>query len=55
MKKRKIIDDLIVGCANAVFMTIAGMQYVGLISFAVVLTNPVPTFGPMVGLVIGGF
>ena len=50
-----LIDGLIVGCANAVFMMIAGMQYVGLISFAVALTNLVPTFGPMVGLVIGGF
>lgn len=50
-----LIDGLIVGCANAAFMTIAGMQYVGLISFAVALTNLVPTFGPMVGLVIGGF
>lgn len=50
-----LIDGLIVGCANAVFMTIAGVQYVGLISFAVALTNLVPTFGPMVGLVIGGF
>lgn len=36
-------------------MAITGMQYVGLISFVVALTNLVPTFGPMVGLVIGGF
>ena len=50
-----LIDALIVGGANAVFMTITGMQYVGLISFAVALTNLVPTFEPMVGLVIGGF
>ena len=50
-----LIDSLIVGSANAIFMTIAGMQYVGLISFAVALTNLVPTFGPLVGLVIGGF
>ena len=50
-----LIDGLIVGCANAVFMMVAGMQYVGLISFVVALTNLVPTFGPMVGLAIGGF
>ena len=36
-------------------MAITGMQYVGLISFVVALTNLVPTFGPMIGLVIGGF
>ena len=50
-----LIDGLIVGCVNAVFMEIVGMQYAGLISFIVALTNLVPTFGPMVGLVIGGF
>lgn len=50
-----LIDSLIVGIANAIFMTICGMQYVGMISFVVALTNLVPTFGPMIGLVIGGF
>ncbi len=50
-----LIDSLIVGMANAVFMVIAGMQYVGLISFSAGVTNLVPTFGPMVGMVIGCF
>jgi predicted PurR-regulated permease PerM len=50
-----IIDSLLVGGANAIFMMLFGMQYMGLISSVVGLTNLVPTFGPMVGLVIGGF
>lgn len=50
-----LIDSLIVGAANTVFMMVFGMQYVGLISFVVALTNLIPTFGPMIGLVIGGF
>ncbi len=50
-----LIDSLIVGGVNAVFMTVVGMEYVGLISFSAAITNLVPTFGPMVGMVIGGF
>ena len=50
-----LIDSLIVGFANAIFMMICGMQYVGLISFVVALTNLIPTFGPMIGGVVGGF
>ena len=47
------LDCLIVGVANAIFMTIAGMPYIGLISVVVAVTNLVPTFGPIVGGVIG--
>ena len=50
-----LTDSLIVGGANMLFMTILGMQYVGLISFCAAVTNLVPTFGPMVGAVIGAF
>lgn len=50
-----LIDGLIVGATNAVFMAIFGMQYVGLVSVVVGVTNLVPTFGPMVGGVIGTF
>ena len=50
-----LIDSLIIGVANAIFMAIAGMQYVGLTSFVVAVTNLVPTFGPVIGAVIGGF
>lgn len=50
-----IIDSLIVGVLNAVFMLITGMPYVGLISFVVAITNLIPTFGPVIGAVVGGF
>lgn len=50
-----LLDAMIVGCANAIFMTVAGMQYVGLVSVAVAATNLLPTFGPVIGAVIGGF
>ena len=31
------------------------MQYVGLVSVVVAVTNLIPTFGPIIGAVIGGF
>jgi len=36
-------------------MAITGMQYIALVSFVVAITNLAPTFGPLVGAVIGGF
>lgn len=50
-----LLDSLIVGMVNAVFMLIFGMPYVGLVSFVVAITNLVPTFGPMVGGAVGAF
>lgn len=50
-----LLDALIVGVANAIFMACCGMQYVGLVSLAVAVTNLIPTFGPVIGAVIGGF
>lgn len=50
-----LLDALIVGVANAVFMACLGMQYVGLVSMVVAVTNLIPTFGPVIGAVIGGF
>lgn len=50
-----IIDGIIIGLSNAVFMTVARMPYVALISAVVGITNLAPTFGPIVGAVIGGF
>ena len=50
-----VLDSLIVGLINAVFMLICGMQYVGLVSVAVAVTNLIPNFGPIIGAVIGGF
>ncbi len=48
-----MLDACIVGFANALFMTIMGMEYAGLISVVVGVTNLVPTFGPIVGGVVG--
>ena len=50
-----LIDALIIGASNAIFMSIARMEYVGLVSFVVAITNLIPTFGPVIGAVIGGF
>ena len=50
-----IIDGVIVGVINFIFMLIAGMNYSVLISVIVGVTNLAPTFGPIVGAIIGGF
>lgn len=50
-----LLDGLIIGCANAVFMLLGGMPYVALISVVVGVTNLAPTFGPIVGGAIGAF
>ena len=52
---QSLLDALIIGSANAVFMTFAGMPYVGLISVVVGVTNLIPNFGPIVGGAIGAF
>lgn len=50
-----VLDCLIVGGTNAIFMAIVGMPYVGLVSFVVAVANLIPTFGPVIGALIGGF
>ena len=50
-----LVDGLIVGIVNWIFMMITNMQYSVLISVVVGITNLAPTFGPMVGAAIGGF
>lgn len=50
-----IIDGIIVAVANFIFMSIMGMPYSVLVSVVVGITNLAPTFGPMVGGIIGGF
>ena len=52
---QSILDAMIVGCTCAVFMAVFGMQYLGLISAVVGITNLIPNFGPVIGGVIGGF
>ena len=50
-----ILEGCIVGVVNFVFMSIFGMDYAVLISVVVGVTNLAPTFGPIVGCVIGAF
>ena len=50
-----LFDSLIVGGVTAVFMTISGMQYVGMVSLLVAVTNLIPNFGPLIGGAIGAF
>ncbi len=50
-----LLDALIIGCSNAVFMAITRMPYIALISVVVGVTNLAPTFGPIVGGAIGMF
>ncbi len=50
-----LIDGVIIGVSNAVFMSICQMQYAGLVSVIVGLTNLIPTFGPIIGGVLGAF
>ena len=50
-----LLDALIIGSVNAIFMAICKMPYIGLISVVVGVTNLVPNFGPAIGAVIGAF
>ena len=53
--KQSLLESIIVGAVNAVFMIVCGMEYVGLISVIVAVTNLIPNFGPVIGGVIGAF
>ncbi len=50
-----ILDGFTVGMINMVFMLICGMPYAVLVSVVVGVTNLAPTFGPIVGGVVGAF
>ena len=50
-----IIDGILVGFVNLIYMLIAGQPYSVLISVIVGVTNLAPTFGPIVGGAIGAF
>ncbi len=50
-----VLDGVIVGVINFIFMTIARMDYAALISVIVGVTNLAPTFGPLAGAVLGAF
>jgi len=51
--KGNLIEAFIVGGCNAILMLIFGLPYVLLISIAVGVTNLAPTFGPLIGALIG--
>ncbi len=46
-----LLDSLIVGAANFLFMMILGIPYPLLITIIVALTNLIPTFGPIIGAI----
>ena len=50
-----LLDGLVVGIVNWLFMTIMQMPYGVLISTIVGVTNLAPTFGPIIGGAIGAF
>ena len=50
-----LLDSLIVGGINAIIMLLLRMPYVGLISIIMAVTNLIPTFGPVIGGIIGAF
>ena len=52
---QSVMDALIIGSVNAIFMAICKMPYIGLISVVVGVTNLIPNFGPAIGAVIGSF
>ena len=49
-----ILDAVIIGVLNAIFMLILRMPYNPFISMLVGVTNLIPTFGPIIGVVLGG-
>lgn len=50
-----LLDGAIVGVANFVFMLLLKLPYNTLISVVVGVTNLAPTFGPIVGCILGAF
>ncbi len=51
----ELLDAFIVAIANYIFMVICGMPDAIFVSFIVGITNLAPTFGPIIGMVFGGF
>lgn len=50
-----LIDGIIVGFINLIFMLFMGIPYAVLVSVIVGLTNLAPTFGPLIGGALGAF
>ncbi len=51
----ELLDSMIIGVANYLFMIICHMPNAILISVIMALTNLIPTFGPIIGVAISGF
>ena len=47
----KIVDSFIIGVLCYIFMMVAGLEYVVLISIIVGVTNVIPYFGPFIGAI----
>ncbi len=50
-----VLDAAIMGVGALVFLLVMRMPYAALIAAVVAITNVIPTFGPMIGSVIGMF
>ena len=50
-----LLDALIIGVLTLIFLLIAKMPYAPLIAVVVAITNIIPTFGPLIGNLIGCF
>jgi len=50
-----VLEAIVVGAANAIFMLIFKLPYVSLISVIVGVTNLLPNIGPVIGCVLGMF
>ena len=50
----ELLECLVIGSLNFIFMLSMKMPYAVLVSVVVALTNMVPTFGPVIGTVVGG-
>lgn len=50
-----LIEGILIGLINAIFMMILRIPYVSLVSVVVGITNLIPTVGPVIGCVIGAF
>lgn len=52
--KCTILDSLIIGVVNFIFMAVLGMPHAILISIVMAITNIIPNIGPVFGAIIGG-
>lgn len=51
--RSNLLDAAIIGAATAVFLAVMGMPHIFPIALIAGLTNMIPTFGPVIGLIAG--